>query len=122
MWAEQACAYDALSRPADAKAAEAKLVAKPEENWMAMVRAAACRKDTSAVADLVVAHLENENTRDDALELFVPFHGREVILPFEREVRETVQAALRMPAVQEAFRKTGRTVPYAGTRAGWSDY
>lgn len=122
VWAEQACALYALSRPAEAKTIESKMAAKPDDNWLAMTRVAACRNDIPAIADIVIRRLKDEEQRSTALGLFLRFRGQETLLPFQRRLREAMTTALETPAVQAEFRQFGRAVNYAGTRAGWSDF
>lgn len=122
VWSEQACALYALSRAAEARSVEAKLMAKPEDNLLAITRVAACRGDTTAIENLVVKRLGDDEQRNDALGLFIRFRGQETLLPFQRQLRSTMTAALQAPAVQTEFRKHGRLVTYAGTRVGWSDF
>jgi tetratricopeptide (TPR) repeat protein len=122
LWAEHACALHALSRDDEAKPFEASMGAKPDDNWGAMVRDAACRKDTSAVANIVIKRLNNEESRSDGLSLFLQFRGKETLLPFEKTIRGTIDEALKSKPVQDEFQKFGRVVTYAGTRSGWSKY
>jgi len=122
VWAEHACALHALGRGDEAKAVEAKMAAKPDDNWAAMSRAAACRKDVPALATILITRLRDESERGGALGLFVRFRNTETILPYEAQLRATVQAATQTPAVQAEFQKVGRVITYAGNHAGWQDY
>ncbi|HXH14698.1 MAG TPA: DUF3857 domain-containing protein [Sphingomonas sp.] len=122
IWASQACAMRGLGRLDEAKAVEVKLAAKPSDNWSAATAAATCRNDTQAVADLLVARLHDDDARSSVLGLFLEFTVPEARTPLETARRATLARARALPAVQVEFAKYGRTVRYAGTTQGWSDY
>lgn len=127
MWSEKSCALHALGRGEEARAVEAKMAEKPEDNWAAMTRVAVCRKDVEGVARLLVTRLRDEEERTGALPLFLRYKSTErdktaATLPFAASMRATMQAAMATPAVQAEFRQVGRVVTYAGTTAGWPEY
>jgi tetratricopeptide (TPR) repeat protein len=122
VWANEDCALRALGRNDDAKATEAKLATKPDDNWSAATAAAACRNDSNAIADMLVARLRDDAARPMALGLFITFEGREAHTPLETAMRAAVAKARAVPEVQAEFRKYGRAIRYAGTTKGWSEF
>lgn len=122
LWANRACALRGMGRAAEAKADEDRIVAKTAENWSAATLAAACRGDVAAVSALLVTRLRDEDTRPGALPLFITFQTAEGETPFEARINAVVDQAKASPAVVEAFGKVGRTVRYAGSSQGWSDF
>ena len=122
VWANQACGMRALGRLDEAKAREVKLAAKPSDNWSAATAAVACRNDAQAIADLLVARLRDDDARSGVMGLFVEFGVPEARTPFETARRDALARGRALPAVQAEFAKFGRTVRYAGTMQGWSDY
>ncbi|MEY2884515.1 MAG: hypothetical protein RL490_2239, partial [Pseudomonadota bacterium] len=122
IWSGQACALRALSRSEEAKPIEAKLAAKPEDNWGAATRTAPCRGDVPAIADLLIKRMQAEDTRIGVLALYVNFLTRDPLLPYEATLQKAMTAALHMPTVEAEFRKHGRVIDYAGNRTGWPDY
>jgi tetratricopeptide (TPR) repeat protein len=122
VWANEDCALRALGRTDDAKVPEAKLAAKPEDNWSAAAAAAACRGDTKAIADMLVTRLRDDTARPMALGLFITFEGRDARTPLETAMRQAMAKARAMPEVQAEFRKYGREVRYAGTTQGWGEF
>jgi len=122
VWANEDCALRALDRNDDAKAPEAKLAAKPDDNWSASAAAAACRNDPKAIADMLVTRLRGSDTRPMALGLFINFGGHEAHTPLEAAMRQAMAKGRAMPEVQAEFQKYGRAVRYAGTTQGWSEF
>ena len=122
VWANEDCALRALGRNDDSKVPEAKLAAKPDDNWSAAAAAAACRNDTKAIADMLVTRLRDDAARPMALGLFITFEGREARTPLEAAMRQAVAKARAMPEVQAEFQKYGRSARYAGTTQGWSEF
>jgi tetratricopeptide (TPR) repeat protein len=122
VWANTACALRALGRSEDARAADAKLAAKPDDNWSAATVAAACSNDTMAIADMLVLRLRNSDARPSALGLFVVFDGAEARTAHDKAVRQAMATARAMPAVQAEFAKYGREIHYAGTTQGRSEF
>jgi transglutaminase-like putative cysteine protease/tetratricopeptide (TPR) repeat protein len=122
IWANEDCALRALGRSDDAKVPEAKLAAKPDDNWSAAAAAAACRDDTKAIADMLVTRLRDSDARPTALGLFITFGAREAQTPLETTMRHAMANARAMPEVQAEFRKYGRAIRYAGTTEGWSEF
>jgi len=122
LWANEDCALRALGRNEEAKVPEAKLATKPDDNWSAVTAAAACRNDTKAIADMLVRRLRNGDARSAALGLFIKFEVPEAHTPFEVKMRQAMTDARAMPEVQAEFLKYGRSIRYAGTTQGWSDY
>jgi tetratricopeptide (TPR) repeat protein len=122
VWANKACALRALGRDDEAKDPEAKLTAKPDDNWSAVTLDAACRKDVKAVGDLLITRLRDSEQRTAALGLFIQFSVTEAHTPHDEAVRRIMAEARALPQVQAEFAKYGRTVRYAGTSQGWSDF
>jgi len=122
VWANRACALRALGRDEEAKVDDAKLSARPDDNWGAATAAAACRDDTDAVAGMLVTRLRDSDSRPAALGLFITFDGRETRTPFDKKMRQTVANARARPEVQAEFAKYGRSIRYAGTTQGWSEF
>jgi tetratricopeptide (TPR) repeat protein len=122
VWAGKACALTALGRDDEAKAMQAKLASKPEDNWNAATAAAACRSDIKAIADMLVIRLRDSDARPGALGLFIQFGAPEARTPVENAMRDAVAKARAMPQVQAEFAKYGRAIRYAGTTQGWSEF
>ena len=122
VWANQACALQALGRTADAKAMAAKVAAKPADNWSAATTAAACSNDTKAIADLLIARLRDSDARSGALGLFIGFETPEARTAFDQVQRQAIAKARALPEVQSEFAKYGRTARYAGTTQGWGEF
>ena len=124
MWvyADKACALRALDRDSEADAMDAKLAADPASNWSASTAAAACRKDTKAISEMVLKRLRSEDTRPGALGLFITFEAPEGRTPFELGRLKALRDALALPDIQTELAKYGRAVRYAGTSQGWSDF
>ncbi len=122
IWANQACGMRGLGRLDEAEAREVKLAAKPSDNWSAATAAATCRNDIRAIADLLIARMRDDDARSAAMGLFIGFAAPEARTPLETLRRDALARARTMPAVQAEFVKYGRTVRYAGTTQGWSDY
>ena len=122
VWANRACALRALGRDEDARVLDAKLATSPNDNWSAATAAAACRNDTDAVAGMLVTRLRGSDSRPAALGLFITFDGRETLSPFDKKMRQTVANARAKPEVQAEFAKYGRSIHYAGTTQGWSEF
>jgi tetratricopeptide (TPR) repeat protein len=122
VWANQACSLRALGRDDQAKAAEAKLAAKPDDNWSAVTVAAACRNDVKAVADILITRLRDSEQRTEALGLIIQFAVSEAPTPQDEAVRRVLAKARALPEVQAEFAKYGRVVRSAGTSQGWSDF
>lgn len=122
IWANQACGMRGLGRLDEAKAVEVKLATKSSDNGSAATAAATCRNDTQAIADLLIARLRDDDARSAAIGLFIGFAVPEAHTPFETRRRDALARARAMPAVQAEFAKCGRTIRYAGTTQGWSDY
>jgi len=122
IWANKACALRASDRAEEAKAVELKLAAKPDDNWSATTAAAACRNDVKAVADQIITRLRDNDARPVALGLFIQFGTVEARTPFEKQVLDVIARARALPQVQAEFAKYGRTIRYAGTTEGWSNF
>jgi tetratricopeptide (TPR) repeat protein len=122
IWANTSCALHASGKAEEAKAMDAKLAAKPDDNWSAVTAAAACRGDVKAVGDLLIKRLREDDARMTALGLFIQFGTPEARTPFEQQVRDVMARARALPEVQAEFAKYGRTIRYAGTTQGWSDF
>ncbi len=122
IWSDRSCALHRLGRDAEAKADEAKLTAKPSDNWGAATRIAACRGDVPGVAELLIARLRDEEARPDVMEQFLTFDTAETQTPADQMILQTLAKARATPAVQVEFAKYGRTLRYAGTSQGWSTY
>ncbi|WP_428969651.1 DUF3857 domain-containing protein [Sphingomonas sp. Xoc002] len=120
IWADRGCALYRMGRIEESKADEAKLTAKPSENWGAVTRIAACRGDVSAVANLLIARLRDEDARAGVMEQFLTFETPEAQLPADQPILQTLAKARATPALQAEFAKYGRTLRYAGTTQGWS--
>lgn len=122
IWSNRACALYRLDRLEEAKADEARLAGKPADNWGAVTRAAACRGDVKAAADLLVTRLHDEEARPGVLEQFLSFDTAEAVTPTEQVMLQTLAEARATPRVQAEFAKYGRSVRYAGTTQGWATY
>jgi hypothetical protein len=101
---------------------EARLAAKPDDNWSAVTAAAACRSDTKAIAAMLVTRLEGSDTRPMALGLFLTFEGREAHTPLEATMRQAVAKARATPEVQAEFWQYGRAIRYAGPMQGGANF
>lgn len=121
IWAYQACARYALNQTAEGRAIEEKMAAKSSTNQHAMAMALACRGDEAALADQILARLEDEDQRDSTLDLLLVFKGKDMLSPRRQRILQTVARALQTPKVQAAVKRLGRPVNYAGTRQGWPD-
>ena len=122
VWANQACALWGLGRDDEAKAVAGKLSSKAEDNWNAAATAAACHGDGKAIADMLIKRLRDSDARSDALGLFLVFDTQEERTPFEIAMRRTMADARGRPEVQAELAKYGRSIHYAGTTAGWSEF
>lgn len=120
VWSTEACALNGLGRTDEARAIEAKMAAKSDDNSQAVLQVLACRKDVAAAKALLITLLHDEHQRAGMLDLFVQPRLRSAATPFQAGMRETVQAAITAPEVQAEFRKIGRVVPYAGSDTGVS--
>ena len=122
VWADKACALRALGKGELADAMDAKLAVDPATNWSASTAAAACRKDTPAIVEMVLKRLRSEDTRPGALGLFITFEMPEGRTPFELGRLKAMHDALALPEVQTELAKYGRAIRYAGTSQGWPDF
>jgi hypothetical protein len=111
-----------VGRAAEAGTFDEKLATKPSDNWSAATVAAACRGDSKAIADMLVARLSGSDDRTAALGLFIKFEAREARTPVELAMREAVAKARQSTAVKAEFAKYGRSVRYAGTTQGWNEF
>jgi hypothetical protein len=122
IWANTSCALRGMNRNEEAKALDAKLAVKPDDNWSAASAAAACRDDTKAIADMLLTRLRGSDTRPAALGLFITFEAPEAHSPLEKKMRQAMAKARAMSEVQAEFAKYGRVIRYAGTTQGWSEF
>ena len=122
VWANRACALRGAGRVGEAGSFDEKITAKPGDNWSAATVAAACRGDSKAIADMLIVRLSKSDDRPAALGLFIVFEAREARTPVEIAMREAMARARQAPAVQAEFAKYGRSVRYAGTAQGWSEF
>lgn len=122
VWADKACALRQLGKPDQAAAMDAMVAIDPPANWNAYVSAAACRKDTRAIADAVIKRLRSETDRLGALGLFLTFETPENRTLYERTKLQVMREAIALPDVQAELAKWGRALRYAGTSQGWADY
>ena len=120
VWANKACALHALGRDNEAKIAL--LADKPSNNWSAATAAAACRNDTSAIAEMLIKRMQDSDTRTAALGLFITFEASESRTAIEMAMRKVMSTARSTPAVQAELAKFGRSIQYAGTRQGWGEF
>jgi len=122
VWANKACALHVLGRDDEAKNAIVLLADKPSDNWSAATAAAACRNDTSSIAEMLIKRMQDSDTRTAALGLFITFDASESRTAIEMAMRKAMSTARSTPAVQAELAKFGRAIRYAGTAQGWSEF
>ncbi|MFE8585302.1 DUF3857 domain-containing protein [Sphingomonas sp. NCPPB 2930] len=122
IWSNRACAQHRLGHAAEAKADEDRLAAKPAENWSATTAAAACRGDVKAIGEHLIARLRAEDSREQAIGLFLIQPPSPHRTSLEAEMVETMDKARALPEVQAELAKYGRAVRYAGTAEGWGTF
>lgn len=122
VWAGRACLLHRMGRLDEAKADEAKLTAKPADNWGAATQALACRGDVKATADMLLTRLRDDEARDDVFDQFLTFETAEAQTPTEQAILQTLAKARATPEVQAEFAKYARPLRYAGTSQGWTTY
>lgn len=122
VWAGRACVLYRMGRLDEAKADEAKLTAKPADNWGAATRVVTCRGDVKATATILLDRLRDEDARNDVFDQFLTFETAEAQMPMEQTILQTLAKARATPEVQAEFAKYARPLHYAGTSQGWWTY
>lgn len=108
--AMRGCAYWHLGRRAEAEVDMAEVLLAQAVSPGAAWRVLVCRGDEQAQRALVLARLQDEETRGWALGLAQPIEGA-ASTPLDRIERAAVERVRRAPEVMAAIEKVGRVLP-----------
>ncbi len=111
--AVRTCALAKLGRKDDATAAAAPILAKPEANEDAYLRANLCLGRQDAAAAAVIKRLQDPDKRMEMLFDLQPFLIADRAKEREKQVRADYRALKARPDVKAAFTKVGRDLPAA---------
>lgn len=107
------CAFAKLGRKAEAEAAAAALIAKPDVSEDAYLQAMLCLGRTDAAAAAVIRRLQDPDKRMEMIFDLQPFLIVDRDKEREKEIRAGYRALKARPDVKAAFLKVGRDLPAA---------
>lgn len=111
--AVRVCALTQLGRKAEAAAAAAPVIAKPDANADAYRGTMICLGRMDAAAAAVIGQLKNEKTRSDMLFALQPFLITDRATARDRRERAAMRVLKARPDVKAAFLALGRDLPAA---------